>query len=102
MGGNRSRGQRKSVVLSSSAIFSLEVKMFAIAIAALLVFSVTAQAAKYDYDSYKPSYESAYYGRNAYSEEPSYTYEPRSTYKQSYEPRSAYRYRREASTGREG
>merc|ERR1712224_1125288 len=68
------RGQRKSVVLSSSAVLLREVKMFAIA--TLLVSSVTAQAAKYDYGSY----ESAYYGGDAYSGEPSYTYESRPTY----------------------
>merc|ERR1712038_51719 len=78
-----------------------------LAIAALLVLSVTVQAAKYDYDgrlsykyedhdSYEPSYKSAYYGRDAYSEEPSYTYKASPTYGRSYEPR----YKR--STDREG
>merc|ERR1712027_276504 len=89
------RGQRKSilrrfvprlVLLSSSAVLYREVKMFAIATAALLVFSVSAQAAKYDY------------GRDAYSEEPSYIYKPRSTYKQSYE----YRYRRDVREEQQG
>merc|ERR1719245_473371 len=88
------RGQRKSilrrfdqrlVLLSSSAVPYREVKMFAIATAALLVFSVSAQAAKYDY------------GRDAYSEEPSYIYKPRSTYKQSYE----HRYRRDVREGQQ-
>merc|ERR1719245_35902 len=87
------RGQRKSilrrfdqrlVLLSSSAVLYREVNMLVIATAALLVFSVSAQAAKYDY------------GRDAYSEEQSYTYKPtmtkyRPTYKQSHE----YRYRRD-------
>jgi len=62
--------------------------MLAIATAALLVFSVSAQAAKYDY-----GYKGAYYGRDAYSEVPSYTYEP--TYKQSHE----HRYRRDVREG---
>merc|ERR1712177_1361 len=55
----------------SSAVFSHEVNM--LAIAALLVLSVTAQAAKYDYGSYGPdydsygsSYESDRYGRDVY------------------------------------
>merc|ERR1712117_709377 len=96
------RGQRKSilrrfdprlVLLSSSAVLYREVKMFTIATAALLVFAVSAQAAKYDYGSY----ESAYYGRDAYSEEPSYTYETRPTYKQSHE----LRYRRDVREGQQ-
>jgi len=121
------RGQRKSV-LSSSAVLPREVKMFAIATAALLVFSVTAQAAtkynyggrgyKYDggYKAYKrhdPSYENHYaedyhrephydgYGGDAYSEDPSYTYESmkyRPTHKQSH----YLRYRRSIQDFREG
>merc|ERR1719245_2325968 len=97
------RGQRKSilrrfdhrsVLLSSSAVLYREVKMFAIATAALLVFSVSAQAAKYDYGSY----EGAYYGRDAYSAEPSYTTKYRPTYKQSHEER----YRRDLREGQQG
>merc|ERR1712117_962644 len=81
------RGQRKSV-LSSSAV-SHENNML-LAIAVLLVLSVSAQAAKYDH--YEPSYNNyePSYSRDVHYEEPSYTYEPRST----------YRYKR--STGDEG
>merc|ERR1712117_233282 len=53
----------------SSAVLSHEINMLAVAV--LLVLSVTAQAAKYDYDSY---------GRDVYYEEPSYTYEARPMY----------------------
>jgi len=98
--------------------------MFVIATAALLVFSVTVQAAtKYNYDvrkydsghkAYKmrdyrhdPSYKNHYaedyhrephfdrYGGDAYSEEPIYNYEHRPTYKQSHE----IRYRRDVREG---
>merc|ERR1712117_477543 len=58
------RGQRKSLLLSSSTVLSHEINMLAIAV--LLVLSVTAQAAKYDYGSYRPSYESDRYGRDVY------------------------------------
>merc|ERR1712117_1012284 len=100
------RGQRKSVL-------SREVKMLAIATAALLALSATAEAAtmKYDHggrESYKledhgsynqyvhdhgayktsnyhhDSYDEDHYGGDAYSEEQTYTYEPRPTYKQSH------------------
>merc|ERR1712117_583780 len=89
-----SRGQRKSIllrfdprlVLSSSAVLYREVKMFAIATAALIVFSVSAQAAKYDY------------GRDAYSEEPSYTYKQTTMYRPTYE----YRYRRDVREEQQG
>merc|ERR1712117_645136 len=93
-----SRGQRKSIllrfdprlVLSSSAVLYREVKMFAIATAALLVFSVSAQAAKYDY------------GRDAYSEEPSYTYKQTTMYRPTYKQSHEYRYRREVREGQQG
>merc|ERR1712117_697197 len=93
------RGQRKSilrrfdqrlVLLSSSAVPYREVKMFAIATAALLVFSVSAQAAKYDY------------GRDAYSEEPSYTYKQTTMYRPTYKQSHEYRYRREVREGQQG
>merc|ERR1712154_70125 len=48
----------------------------------LLVRSVTAQAAKYDYDSYETSY-----GRDVHYEEPSYTYKASPMYRRSYESR---------------
>jgi len=61
--------------------------MFAIATAALLVFSVSAQAAKYDY------------GRDAYSEEPSYTYATK--YRPTYKSHEL-RYRRDVREGQQG
>merc|ERR1712117_580406 len=67
----------------SSAVLSHEINMLAVAV--LLVLSVSAQAAKYDYDSY---------GRDVYYEEPSYTYEARPMY--------GYESRYKRSTDREG
>lgn len=61
--------------------------------------------------SHEPSYESHYAeddyresdhdssGGDAYSEEPSHTYESRPTYKQSHEPRSEYRHKQSVSYG---
>merc|ERR1712154_134816 len=78
-----------SSLLCSSAVLPREVKMLATATAALIVLATTAEGAfiKYDYggrESYKhedyDSYEHKrgdYYGGIAYSEEPTYTYEPR-------------------------
>merc|ERR1719322_1627755 len=86
--------------------------MLVIAAAALLVLSSTAEAAsKYNYggrDSYEPSYKRRYagqayrephhdsydedhYGRDAYSEEPTYTYELQS--------RPSYRHKRAVRQG---
>merc|ERR1712117_351160 len=67
----------------SSAVLSHEINMLAVAV--LLVLSVSAQAAKYDYDSY---------GRDVYYEEPSYTYEARPMY--------GYESRYKRSADREG
>merc|ERR1712117_531595 len=83
------------VVLFSSAVLYREVKMFAIATAALLVFAVSAQAAKYDYGSY----ESAYYGRDAYSAEPRYTYKQTTMYRPTYKQSHELRYRRDVREG---
>merc|ERR1719188_1629397 len=44
------------------------------------------------------SYDEGHYGGDAYSEEPSYTYKSRPTYKESHEPRS-YRHKRSVSYG---
>merc|ERR1712117_379014 len=87
----------RSVLLSSSAVLYREVKMFAIATAALLVFAVSAQATKYDYGSY----ESAYYGRDAYSEEPSYTYKQTTMYRPTYKQSHELRYRRDVREGQQ-
>merc|ERR1711992_357276 len=92
------RGQRKSilrrlcprsVLLSSSAVFSHEVKMFAIATVALLVVSVTVQAAKYDYG-----------GHDSYKYEDHGSYEPK-TYDYGHKSQTTYRHKRSAREGLE-
>jgi len=130
--------------VNSSAALPREVKMFAIATAALIVLSTTAEAAtKYNYGgrgSYKPSYEHIVYGSDNgheaykmsdYSHEPSYasyeshyadqeySYDRRHDYREhdeedyggdayseeptyTHEPRSAYRHKRQASVQDEG
>merc|ERR1712027_10871 len=67
------RGQRKSV-LSSSAVLPREVKMFAIATAALLVLSTTAEARTTKYAYGEPSYDHGHeaYQMRDYHHEPSY------------------------------
>merc|ERR1712117_299072 len=104
---------RGRFAVSQSAVLPREVKMLAIATAALIVLATTASSEpsytrrvygseykKYDggHEGYKMSdyrHHDSYdegYGGDAYSEKPTYT----------YEPRSAYRHKRQVQDDREG